>query len=121
MAIQVGPGDPGAANGGLNVPPPPPPSMRTPDYSGLADNQQSNPQGVPPGGQFLAMITQQAQLVEQGAAQLAQMLPSFVPIAAQVSQMIRQAVVTAMRQVQANAGNVGGSPAAPPPGGPPQQ
>jgi hypothetical protein len=132
MAMTVGPATPGSgANPGIDSPPPPPPGLQTPDYTGLADNPQSNPQGVPPGTQFLALVTQQAQLVESGAAQLAQMLPTFVPIAAQISAMIRQAVVSAMKQIAQNSGMAGGGPpggaaAAPggappgPPGVPPQ-
>lgn len=119
MAISMGPASPSeGTNPGLDAPPPPPPGMKTPDYTGLADNPQSTPQGVPPGAQFLTLVAQQAQLVESGAAQLAQMLPTFVPIAAQISSMIRQAVIQAMRQSQQNSGMTGGgAPAGAPPAG----
>lgn len=120
MPLTVSPANPPeGGNPGLDAPPPPPPGMKTPDYTGLADNPQSTPQGVPPGSQFLALVAQQAQLVESGAAQLAQMLPTFVPIAAQISSMIRQAVVSAMKATQANSGLVGGAPGGAPPAGAP--
>lgn len=115
MAIQTGPGDPGAGRVGLDSAPPPPPSLRTPDYSTLATNPTANPQGVPPGTQFLAMVAEQARLVEQGVEALAKMLPTFVPIAAQISAGVRGAVIQAMQA--AGGGGQGGGP---PQGGPPQ-
>lgn len=116
MPIQVGPGDPGAGKANLDGPPPPPPSLRTPDYSSLASNPQATPQGVPPGTQFLAMVAKQAQLVEDGVAALAQMLPTFVPVAAQVSSAVKGAVIQAM---QMQAGQGGAPQGGPPQGGPP--
>lgn len=114
MPFQVGPGDPGAGKTDLNSPPPPPPSLRTPDYSTLATDPQANPQGTPPGTQFLAMVSQQASLVEDGVAGLAKMLPAFVPIAAQVSAAVRGAVIKAMQEMAGGAGAAGGAPQQPP-------
>lgn len=115
MPLSQGPADPGAGKGDLNGPPPAAPTPNTPDYTGLADKGSANPQGSPSMG-LIKTVVEQAQILDRGVTNLAQMLPSFVPIAAQIQAAIKQAVAAAIQQ----AGGGGGAPAgAPAPGGPP--
>jgi len=109
VALDIGPGSPGAGRANLDSPPPPPPSLRTPDMTGLAENSQANPQ-VPPGAQLIALVAQQAQLAEQTIMSLARMLPTFVPVAAQIQSAIRSAVTQALQQVQGQGQEPGGPP-----------
>lgn len=112
MPIEQGPTSPGAGKGDLNGPPPAPPNQNTPDYSGLADKSNANPQGGPSMG-LIKTVLEQAQILDRGVTNLAQMLPSFVPIAAQIQAAIKGAVAAAIQQAG------GGGGAAPPPGGAP--
>jgi hypothetical protein len=88
--------------------------MRSPDYTGLADNQQSNPQGGPSAG-LVKIVIEQAQILDRGVTNLAQMLPTFAPIAAQIQAAIKQAVAQAIQQVSGGGGGgaapSGGAPA----------
>lgn len=114
MALEQGPTSPGAGKGDLNGPPPAPPTQNTPDYSGLADKGNATPQGGPSMG-LIQIVAQQAQILDQGLKNLAAMLPTFVPIAAQMQGAIKTAVAMAIQQ----AGGGGGGAPAPPPGAAP--
>lgn len=137
MAVVAGPNSPKGADEkdkskrpGLDAPPPPPPGNRTVDMSTLAGQPNAGPAGgTPPTGDMAGMVVQRAAMLDQQIQQLAQMMPQFVPIAAQMSAMLKQGIVQSLQAAQGGGGPAGAGGAAPPgaagggmvppPGGPP--
>ena len=109
----------------LDSPPPLPPSLsdkKAPDLATLS----GNPQGTPPTGQLMQVVLEHAQLAEQILTSLGHMLPSFVPVAAQLIASMRLGVISSLKQSQGNPQQSlasGAGPAQPPqpPGGAPPQ
>jgi len=122
----------------LDSPPPLPPSLsdkKAPDLSKLA----GTPTGTPPTGQLMQIVLEHAQLAEQILTSIGHMLPSFVPVAAQIIASMRLGVVSSLKQASGNptqslasgagpaqqpppsgpAGATGGMPAPPSQAGPP--
>lgn len=113
---------------GLDAPPPPPPGGGTVNMSVLAGQPGAAPQapagGTPPTGDMAGMVVQRAALLDQQIQQLAQMLPAFVPMAAQMSMLLKQGIVQSLQMAQGGGGPAGGAgptpqgAMAPPPPGP---
>jgi len=103
----------------LDGPPPLPPSLsdkKAPDLAKLA----GTPSGTPPTGQLMQVVLEHAQLAEQILTSLGHMLPSFVPVAAQIIASMRLGVISSLKNSQGNpqqslAQGAGPSQPAPPP------
>lgn len=101
---------PSAGRADLDGPPPAPPSQRSPDYTNLAEDPQATPQGGPSVG-LVKVVIEQAQILDRGVTNLAQMLPTFAPIAAQIQSAIKQAVAQAIQMASGGGQGSGGAPA----------
>ena len=85
----------------LDGPPPLPPSLsdkKAPDLAKLA----GTPSGTPPTGQLMQVVLEHAQLAEQILTSLGHMLPSFVPVAAQLIASMRLGVISSLKNSQGN-------------------
>jgi hypothetical protein len=118
-AVTAGPAAPGSGKPGLDAPPPLPPNLKTPDYSGLASNAQSNPQ-MPPGGQRAAMIVQQGALAVKVLQSIQQVAPEVAPMLDRIAQELQAALMPLVspQGPPSSGGQPGAGPAAPPAGGP---
>lgn len=126
--IQSPPGAPSAGTGPgdqsrLDSPPPPPPSLS--DKSADPSMWQGPAgQGTPPTGQLEQVVIEHAMLAEQLLTSIGKMLPSFVPIAAQIQSSMRTGIMQALKaaaqspQTSLAAGSAPPNP--PPPPLPPQ-
>jgi hypothetical protein len=101
----------------LDNPPQAPPSMS--DKSADPSLWQS-PVGAPPTGGLRDIVLEHAMLTEHMLKSLGQMLPSFAPIAAQMTDALRSGVTQALAHAEASpqtslaAGSAPPSPAPPP-------
>jgi hypothetical protein len=103
----------------LDGPPPLPPSLSDKKAPNL-DTLSGGASGTPPTGELMQIALEHAQLAEQILTSLGHMLPSFVPVAAQLIASMRLGVVSALKQATSQPTQslaAGAGPAQPPPQG----
>lgn len=86
----------------VDGPPPLPPKLSDKQAPNLDTLAGTSGGGTPPTGELMQIALEHAQLAEQILTSLGHMLPSFVPVAAQLIASMRLGVVKALKDTTAN-------------------